>query len=76
MGAPDVGFEEFVLGRAGRAALDAFYAPYARKVWGLEPAQLSQTVARQRVSTQRPWESLLRGAPQTFHYPRTGMAGL
>ncbi len=76
VGAPDVGFEDFVLGRAGRAALEAFYAPYARKVWGLEPAQLSQTVARQRVSTQRPWDSLLRGAPQTFHYPRTGMAGL
>ena len=84
----DVGFEAFVVQRVGRAAYDAFYRPYAEKVWGLDPAALSQTVARQRVSTARPLTQLAQAlrrpsaqgratnSARTFLYPEQGMAGL
>ena len=78
----DEGFEAYVVHRVGRAAYDAFYRPYAEKVWGLDPATLSQTVARQRVSTARPLTQLAQtlrrplGVHRTFLYPQRGMAGL
>lgn len=72
----DVGFAAFVLSRAGPTAYHAFYAPYARKVWGLEPAELSQTAAKQRVSTSQPLQALLTRQSPTFLYPRGGMAAL
>jgi hypothetical protein len=56
----DAGFERFVTERVGEAAYRAFYKPYAEKVWGIAPSELSQTVAKKRVSTTDPW-SLLRG---------------
>ena len=59
--ATDVGFERFVTERVGEAAYRAFYAPYAEKVWGLPPAELSQTVAKKRVSSTHPW-ALFRSA--------------
>lgn len=51
----DVGFERFVRARVGGPAYEAFYRPYAEKVWGLDPAELSQSVAKKRVSTTEPW---------------------
>lgn len=51
----DQGFERFVLDRVGERAYQAFYHPYAEKVWGLDPAELSQTIAGKRVSAARPW---------------------
>jgi hypothetical protein len=76
----DVGFEAFVVARAGRAAYESFYRPYAEKVWGLEPAQVSQSAAKARVSTARPWQQIaaLAGSrsAKTFLYPRRGMASL
>ncbi|MCC6553164.1 MAG: NAD(P)-binding protein [Polyangiaceae bacterium] len=50
----DVGFERFVIERVGRAAYASFYRPYAEKVWGIDPAELSQTVAKKRISTTNP----------------------
>jgi hypothetical protein len=52
---PDQGFERFVIDRVGAPAYRAFYRPYAEKVWGLHPADLSQSVAKRRISTTRPW---------------------
>jgi len=75
----DVGFEAFVRARAGHAAYEAFYRPYAEKVWGLPPADLSQTVARQRVSSDRPWQQVaaaLRPGRVQFLYPQAGMAAV
>ena len=69
----DQGFEDFVIARVGKAAYEAFYAPYARKVWGLPPAELSQTVAKKRVSTSAPLRALRGGR---FLYPRGGMASV
>jgi protoporphyrinogen oxidase len=69
----DVGFEAFVRARAGQEAYQRFYAPYARKVWGIPPSELSQTVAKQRVSTRAPWKA---GGDAVFCYPVGGMAAL
>lgn len=55
----DLGFERFVIERVGERAYEAFYKPYAEKVWGLDPAELSQTVAKKRISTTHP-AALLR----------------
>jgi UDP-galactopyranose mutase len=78
---PDEGFEDFVLARAGPCAYERFYRPYVEKVWGVEPSRLSQTVARQRLSTSSPWRAMLaplgfQRARSTFLYPRHGVAAL
>jgi NAD(P)-binding Rossmann-like domain len=56
--ADDVGFEKFVIDRVGEPAYRVFYEPYARKVWGIDPALLSQTVAKKRFSASKPWALL------------------
>jgi len=71
LGEGDAGFEQFVVARVGRAAYEAFYLPYARKVWGLDPAELSQSCAKQRVSTAAPWRALAGGA-ETYLVPTGG----
>jgi len=73
---PDEGFESHVVARAGRAAFERFYRPYAEKVWGLPADALSASVARQRLASASPWRALLRGGERRFWYPRDGMAGL
>ena len=76
----DAGFAAFVVARAGQAAYDAFYRPYAEKVWGIDPAELSQSVAKARVASDRPLCHLARtlgtARAGTYLYPRRGMAGL
>lgn len=79
----DEGFETFVLERVGQAAYEQFYRPYVEKVWGLSPSQISRTVAKQRVSTSSPWQTLLGAVSNRFQpaaphflYPRQGMAAL
>jgi protoporphyrinogen oxidase len=78
-GPGDAGFESFVVGRVGRSAYEGFYRPYAEKVWGLPPAELSQTVAKKRYSSSSPGR-MLRGrrreALDRYMYPHLGMAGL
>jgi protoporphyrinogen oxidase len=54
-----------------------FYFPYARKVWGLEPEDLSPVQARRRVSARSPLAMLARLLPgrrrsRAFYYPRGG----
>lgn len=79
----DEGFAHFVIERVGRSAYDAFYRPYVEKVWGLSPEHISRSVAKQRVSTSSPWQTLsqaLKWRPKaqqgSFLYPRWGMASL
>jgi hypothetical protein len=89
-GASDAGFESFVTERVGREAYRAFYAPYAEKVWGVPPAELSQTVAKRRVSTSSPLRlfgkmsgalaRIATGKPRetsaTFLYPPEGISAI
>ena len=59
-----------------------FYFPYARKIWGLEPDQLSAAQARRRVAANSPAKMLAKisaalpglGKPGAgrFFYPRRG----
>ena len=75
----DLGFAAFVKERAGHEAYEAFYRPYAEKVFGVDADQLSQSVAKKRVSTEAPLSSLLSSffAPtKTFLYPEGGIASL
>lgn len=82
----DVGFEHFVRERVGDSAYQAFYRPYAEKVWGLPASELSTVVAKKRVSTTHPMTVLKQAAADalfrrrktagTFEYPRLGMGAL
>jgi len=78
----DIGFEAFVVARVGRRAYTQFYAPYVEKVWGLDPAEISQTVAKARVSTASPLSTIKKAVipgpktDATFLYPTGGMAEL
>lgn len=78
----DIGFEAFVTARVGRRAYQQFYAPYVEKVWGMHPSEISQTVAKARVSTASPISTLKKalqpgdGTDASFFYPSGGMAEL
>lgn len=78
----DIGFEQFVTARVGRRAYEQFYAPYVQKVWGLHPSEISQTVAKARVSTASPVSTLKKALSRQpsidhhFLYPSEGMVGL
>lgn len=62
-------FAEYVSTGLGRVMGDAFYFPYARKIWGVDPEHLSGAQARRRISADTPWKlvrkvaSGRRGAP-------------
>jgi protoporphyrinogen oxidase len=65
----------------GRTICREFYFPYARKIWGLEPEEISPIQARRRVAAGSVAELLRRlfpggrgtAAPKgTFLYPRRG----
>jgi hypothetical protein len=77
----DPGFERFVRERVGESAYQAFYRPYAEKVWGLPAREISTVVAKKRISTAQPLQVLRQalgpaGKPPTFQYPRLGMGAL
>lgn len=55
----------------------AFYFPYARKIWGVDPTQISGEQARRRIGASTPGQMLRRvvggsGSPATFLYPARG----
>jgi protoporphyrinogen oxidase len=58
-------FAEVVRAGLGPAVLDAFYGPYARKLWDADAADLAGELARRRVSAASPADivrRLARGA--------------
>jgi UDP-galactopyranose mutase len=73
----DEGYEHFVLSRVGTAAYEAFYRPYVDKVWGIDPKELSVSVARQRFSSSSPVSQVLTSRrDESFWYPLKGLGGL
>lgn len=69
-------FESVLRASLGPTICDGFYFPYARKIWGREPGELSGTQARRRV-TANSFSRLLRRIVKPvggglFHYPRRG----
>ena len=75
-------FAEVVRAGLGPAVLDAFYGPYARKLWDVPPGELAGELARRRVSASSPADvvrRLARGsrpAGRTFLYPRRGFGAI
>jgi protoporphyrinogen oxidase len=79
-------FEGWMTRRFGAALYAEFFAPYSRKLWGLDPARLSSEWAPQRIGSFDLGYALraLVGAgaepPRTvarrFLYPRLGMGAL
>ena len=72
-------FAEVVRAGLGPTVADGFYRPYARKLWGCEPEELSGELARRRVSAAGPGDVLRRlragrsgDGRATFLYPRRG----
>jgi len=62
----------------GRTICRDFYFPFARKLWGLDPEELSPIQARRRVSANTPAKLLRRtsGGRRWFYYPRRGYGQL
>lgn len=58
----------------GPAICRDFYFPYARKIWGLPPDELSAAQAQRRVSAGSPGKLLrkLANSANHFYYPRRG----
>jgi protoporphyrinogen oxidase len=77
-------YESYLIRRAGRRAYHLFYEPYARKVWGGEPALISTTAVKKRVSMTSPTLFLKdmlahytgRSKDSYYYYIRGGMSGL
>ena len=75
-------FAEVVRAGLGPAVLDAFYGPYARKLWDTDPTDLAGELARRRVSASSPADivrRLVRGARpegRVFLYPRRGFGAI
>lgn len=70
-------FADVVSTGLGRAMGDLFYFPYARKIWGAEPDELSGEQARRRISADSPAKLLRKafsrsGGGQEFFYPAQG----
>ncbi|MBM75185.1 MAG: UDP-galactopyranose mutase [Proteobacteria bacterium] len=78
----DVGFKDFVISRVGHSAYNRFYKPYVEKVWGLDPSQISKTVAKQRISMSNPMQILKKAltpkkqTERVFLYPKNGLCAL
>ncbi|MCK5786560.1 MAG: FAD-dependent oxidoreductase [Candidatus Sabulitectum sp.] len=76
-------FEGWVLSRFGSGLYNLYLAPYNRKLWGIEPTELSADWASQRITvpslaglvkeTIAPSEETVRSLVSTFHYPGGGI---
>ncbi len=74
-------FADVLLAQLGPTLCEHFYFPYARKLWGREPQQLSGVQARRRVAADSPGKLLRRLTPgaarrHVFFYPRRGYGQL
>ncbi|MGH2773260.1 MAG: protoporphyrinogen/coproporphyrinogen oxidase [Actinomycetota bacterium] len=71
-------FAEVLLSGVGPAVAENLYFPYAKKLWGLDPGEISAEQARRRVSANSPGKLFRRilsgksGAGRTFYYPAGG----
>ena len=75
-------FDEVVRAGLGPTMADRFYGPYARKLWGLSPTEISGEQARRRIGASSPGAivgRLVAGRDpdaRTFLYPRRGFGQL
>ena len=75
-------FAELLRAGLGPTMCEGFYFPYARKLWGLEPDDISGEQARRRVAASSPAKMLKRLLPgrgpkgDHFFYPRDGFGAI
>lgn len=75
-------FAEILRAKLGPTICEHFYFPYARKIWGRDPDQLSGEQARRRVSADSATKIVgrvlrgSRGDGDVFWYPRRGFGQL
>lgn len=75
-------FAEYVRATLGPTMAERFYFPYARKLWGRAPTELSAEHARRRIRASGPAALAARlvrgrrGERGTFFYPRRGYGQL
>ena len=75
-------FADVIRASLGPTMAESFYFPYARKLWGLEPEEISGEQARRRVAASSPLaivKRLLSGAggeTPFFFYPRDGFGAI
>lgn len=73
-------FAEELRAGLGPTICERFYFPYARKLWGLEPEEISGEQARRRVRSSSVTKLLRRvlgrSEGRTFYYPRRGFGQL
>ncbi len=62
----------------GRTICRDFYFPYGKKIWGVEPSQLSPVQALRRVSANSPLKMLRKAKPSKgfFFYPHGGFGAI
>lgn len=82
----DTSYQDYLLPKVGRRAFELFYAPYARKIFGLEPDQVAASAAKTRIATASPWTVVaqlvrrwLGRAPRGdryYYYPRHGFGSI
>jgi len=74
-------FEDTLLAGLGKTISERFYFPYAKKLWGLPPDQLSPVQARKRIASgsigkmvRKALASLTGASKETgiFYYPKHG----
>lgn len=73
--ADESSFASLLRAQLGDTLCERFYFPYARKLWGLAPEELSATQARKRVSANsfaKLARKLFGRGGGTFFYPRRG----
>ena len=73
-------YEDYVSRYYGVKLYEAIFAPFARKVWGIEPNQIAAETARVRLRGESIWHSLLDGLLSKqetyvaqFLYPKNGI---
>jgi len=77
-----VSYEDCMIRRAGKRIYDLFYAPYAWKVYGINPETLSSHAAKTRVSLKKPLaiarDLVMPKRPDKkyFYYPSRGIGTL
>lgn len=75
---PSDSYADVVRRRLGRTVLERFHGPYARKLYGVDPATVAGDVARRRIALTGLGDVLARlrrtrtAAGSTFLYPRLG----
>jgi len=75
-------FEAFTIGKVGRSLYERFYKPYAVKLYGMAPNELSRDPAVHRVrkfswgNIYRDFKKTLTRRPTYYYYPRQGIGQL